>query len=591
MPTNEKMPVAVYQIDLSQFEDTDFGGVVDLIVGKAKSDDHNIDYEPIVDGLNKEFFIRIVSGLRSGPPRWRSYLGQVVEENSALHSYINNAYLFIAFIGYKDYLFAIAGGGGSMIIDRFTNQNFGLEILIRLFERDDQVIKGIQDRGLTGILLGQTKFYRGDQRFSDENQFGKIFQKVQAELNKKILTSTFGFNEKDLTRKVSGCLAKSSFSIGKSVDFITTLELVKRFTIILKQKPKFALNKVELLSKKKYASLVNELDDFLQQKIYDDWKNTGSSDVDICNKEFEKYLTAARYELTTEDSQIITFDNAPTLGNLIFELIKHSALKSDDLFNFKCSVLWLRIKTFDENGVLLTDNSVLEQMHGEVEYNGNHYFFLDGEWYKIESDFVQDLNKECSFILEKVWDDKLITEIFDIKKTEHAFNKKFIGRTNWLVFDTITPDNIEPCDLLNYDDNKVVLIHVKKGFDNSVRDLASQILIAAKRIQEDSKNNFSYINKVEKKTLKGKKSTSLRSRDLGKQVFPTGGLKQVFQGKKDHDIVFCLAFVDNTSSRGLLKDNITSFNSNIAKFSLMEAHRGIMALGYGFKVIQLSRTV
>lgn len=587
---NEKMPVAVYQIDLSQFEGTDFGGVVDLIVGKAKSDGSNIDYEPIVEKLDTNFFIRIVSGIRSGPPRWRSYLGPVVEKQSPLHSYINNAYLFIAFIGYGDCLFAIAGGGGSAIIDRFTNQNFGLEILVRLFEKDDQVIKGIQDRGLTGIVLGQTKFYRGDQRFSDENQFGKIFQKVQAELNKKILTSTFGFNEKDLTRKVSGCLAKSSFSIGKSVDFKTTLELIRRFTNILKQKPKFALNKVELLSKRKYASLVNELDDFLQQKIYEDWKISNTSDIDICNKEFEKYLTAARYEITTEENEVMEFDNAPTLDEIVFELNKYSALKGDQLLDFKCSLLWRQIKSFDEEGVLQTEGNVMEHVHGEVEYKGNHYFFLDGEWYKIDSDFVQDLNKECSYILNKVWDDTLITEIFDIKKTEHAFNKKFIGRENWLVFDTITPDNIEPCDLLNYDDSKVIFIHVKKGFDNSVRDLASQILIAAKRIQEDIKTSFAYINKVEKKTLRGKSSKSKRSQNLAKQTFPPGGLKEVFKDKKDHDIVFCLAFVDSSPSRGMLKHNITSFNSNIAKFSLMEVHRGITALGYDFKVIQLSKT-
>lgn len=64
---------------------------------------------------------------------------------------------------------------------------------------------------------------------------------------------------------------------------------------------------------------------------------------------------------------------------------------------------------------------------------------------------------------------------------------------NTLVFDTVTPENIEACDILKWDDEFVYVIHVKKGFDTSMRDLAAQVSITAKRIRNDRKTDYDYL--------------------------------------------------------------------------------------------------
>jgi uncharacterized protein (TIGR04141 family) len=515
------------------------------------------------------------------------------KQSSSLADCENLTYSFICFIGYEKQIFAITGGQGSFAIERFTSQNFGLEILVRLFEKNSKVIKSIQDRGVTGIVLGQTKFYRGDQRFSDENQFGKIFKQVKAELSKKILSKTFGFSEADLQRSVSGCQAKSSFQINKAIDFDTLLSLTKRFSDILKLPEKFALNKVNLLSRRnpRNSVLLKELNEQLIEKIYNDYKDGNIPDVDLCHKEFELYLTAPLFYISIDKDPPIELHNTPSLMEIIQELKKVDKLLDDDVYLFKGSVLHRMLTTKDENNRYLTGDTVLDHLHGEITYKNKVYFIVDGEWYEIHPEFIQELNKECTEILKQVWEDKLIAEPFDIKnkKKERAFNMQFTGKTSWLVFDTITPDNIECCDIFQHDDTDIHLIHVKKGFDNSIRELASQVLISAKRIREDIKTGYNYIDQVEQQTKSGLKSSNPEVKKLASQSFPVGGLKRLFINRKDKNICFCLAFVDTAEATRSLKDNIDSFQSNIAKYSLVELRREIMSMGFGFKVIQLNR--
>lgn len=130
----------------------------------------------------------------------------------------------------------------------------------------------------------------------------------------------------------------------------------------------------------------------------------------------------------------------------------------------------------------------------------------------------------------------------------------------------------------------------KRGFDNSVRELASQINVAAKYIQEDLRTGYKYLEKVEAQTKKGIKSKNSDLQRLAKQAFPTDGIASLFKGRRTQNLIFCLAFVDKSVTERSLKDKTQKFNSNIAKFSLLELRRELLGMGFGFKIIQLQRS-
>jgi uncharacterized protein (TIGR04141 family) len=591
----EKIPVSIYQLNLSAFDNQDFPEIVADMIRKAAKEGYVFKEEKLRQARHGNYQIRIYSSFNRSPPKWKNFLAPMLHAGSRLHKSRNHVYSFICFVGYGDHIFAVTGGGGKFAIERYVLDDFGLAILVRLFDKESKVIKSIQDRGLTGVILGQSRFYRGDQRFSDEDQFGKIYKLVKAELNKTILTKIFGFPESQLKRDVSGCLAKSSFQINKALSFDMMLGLIQRLTEILKQEAKFALNKVEQISRRsrQNAALLENLQEKLISDLYTSCKNGEDPDVDFCHKNFEEYLTASYFTIPLDKEEPIEFDDPPGLPDIIRELRKRKAYFDEDVHFFYRSLLDRQLCTYtlDSDGQPSLSDDVLKHIHGEIVHEKNHYFRVDGEWYRILPEFIKSLDRECSGLLKDAWDDRLIAEIFDIKKREIRFNMQFVGKPGWLVFDTITPENIECCDILQHDETIVNLVHVKKGFDNSIRDLASQVIISAKRIRDDIRSGYNYITALEDQTKKGLKSPNADLKKMGGQKFPAGGLKQVFQDKngRHKKIAFCLAFVDTALEKRSLKDDIRTFHSNIAKYSLIELRSDINSMGFEFKVIQLNK--
>jgi len=588
MATSNKIAVSIYKIDLDRIEIDELANPIQTIANKLDGyTEEDVDMD-----LPADFIVRIFSTSSDEPPGWRKLIEPILDNSAKLKKCKNLIHSYIAFIQFKEELYALAGGLAWSDIDQHSVQNFGLEILVRLFEKESKVIKSIQERGVTGVVLGQRKFYRADQRLTDEDSFGKIFKEVRAELNKNILVKTFKFPKGSLKREVSGCLAKSSFQITTAIDFTTVLSLVKELSRIFRtMQPKFTLNKVVLIPRR--GEFNKELREKLLKKFMDDiyisCKANKRPDVDFCHPEFEKYLTAARFTLIVPGEKSIESTNIFKLDYLIRELkkLKNQYDDQDETY-FKFTFLARTIATYDSNGFPLTKGELIDHLHGETMLDGRSYFFIDGEWYRILPEFIQELNEECENVLKEAWDTILLPEVFDTSQHETHFNLSFLNKQGYYVFDTITPNGIEACDILKENGQNVFLIHVKKGFDNSVRELASQITIAANQIRQDIKSGYNYLKKLQAMT-ESKTAKSPISKGWLKQQFPAKGIHSLFEGKNNSNIVFCLAFVDTVDAKRELKGNVAKFDSSIAKYSLMDLGRRLREWGFGYKVIQLRR--
>jgi len=586
MSDSNKIPVTIYEIEREQFEKLNIEDTIGEIVRRLDVNGTKLTDISVKKRDFQEFTVNLYTMSKLYPPKWLNFLSPIITKDDPILKSRNKIFSFIGFIGYKERLFAIAGGYGSFEIEQYTKPDFGLEIIVKLFDKDSRVIKSIQQRGVTGIVLGQTRYYRGDQRFSDENQFGQIFKQVQAELDKHHLTNSFGFSKEDLKRENSGCLAKSSFKINKSIDFDDLLRLIKRIDVILSKKEKFTLNKVVHLKGKRFASLVEELDDEMYNKIFNDYKAAQIPDFEICHAQFEPYLTADKYVIELSSKEYIKFDHRPAWKNIIREIKQKASLLDADEFQFKQSVLLRKLSTYDARDSRLTHDTIFDHLNGELSYKGSSYFHIDKGWYRIDPSFINELNDQCLSMLKETWDTKLITQKFDITQDEWVFNQSYINKPGSLVFDTITPENIECCDVLFYYPNNIIFTHIKKGFNNTIRDLASQVSIAAKRIRETIYTDLAYIKKVESLAKTPVKKDVLRNAIAG-QKFPQKGLLDLFNPRPK--ITFCLAFVDTAKSTRSLLSDITKFDSNIAKYSLIELSQDLRLMDFDFKVVQIEK--
>ncbi|HKZ68133.1 MAG TPA: TIGR04141 family sporadically distributed protein, partial [Chitinophagaceae bacterium] len=106
----------------------------------------------------------------------------------------------------------------------------------------------------------------------------------------------------------------------------------------------------------------------------------------------------------------VVLEDSLSLDSIISEIRRLDRLVMDDADTFRISVLECRIRTNDEDGNLLTNGSVLDHIHGEINYEGNTYFLIDGEWYHIHPDFIADLNDGCANVLGQAWAEDFFKE-------------------------------------------------------------------------------------------------------------------------------------------------------------------------------------
>ncbi len=168
----------------------------------------------------------------------------------------------------------------------------------------------------------------------------------------------------------------------------------------------------------------------------------------------------------------------------------------------------------------------------------------------VKESFVQFLEKYCKANLSgETEEDYNRSFLYDVMNSDKFFGSK----KGWLVFDQICPDNIEPCDIVQYTPDTTYLYHVKEKFGQHTRDACSQILNAAKVFRSALSVNqpLDYLKKLWNKATQEKKQTGEnesfltkvknQTLDLGKENFFS-----IFQERK---LVFVYAFLEKDSQK------------------------------------------
>jgi uncharacterized protein (TIGR04141 family) len=527
-------------------------------------------------------------------PKWKDFLGDFLTDGQELSKKgQGKVESFVLFIQQKETntIYVLAGGYGYFAVQDIIDNDFGIDILSRLIQREDRSIKAVREVSVIGNILGTTKFFRKDFNLYENDGFGKIYQELRAQIDEEIVFKYFGLS-KDEFKTGPVCIAKASFKINKSLTSEEFTQLVVGCNEIVRDLEAIAINAVEKLgrSEKTLKEILNkELGNQLWSRFSDP---TYDIDFDLCHPEYEKYLTSSEYEVRKGYSKYSffghRFETSLVDADMIFNEMKKSPPATEE--EFLNLIASFRIYSFDEAGLEQTKGSFLEHLFGDVSHNGTRYFYVNKTWYRIDNAFICDLNDACvDFaknhsiidILDEPWNPREISE--------NAYNSLYIGKESTIVLDKITPEGIEPCDILKWDEEKVYLIHVKAGFGNSIRELCSQIIIAATRITADRKGNNDYLKKVygHIKAKSGSadpyfNSVAQQIQDVSEEQFI-----KLFTGKKP---VFVFAIGDNhsTQSRDFINE-IEAYKSSIAKFSFQELVKNMRMQDMEFGFTQILR--
>lgn len=526
------------------------------------------------------------------PTTWRNFFLEVLKSDSEMLMSKKQEESFMVYIYNETNIYSITGGYAFHRIESYLDSLFGIKILSGLIDRNAKKIKGVSERNVSKSIMATTKMFRVDYSISEDEDFGKIYKEIIAQLDSKILEEKLGF-KKDEIKKVQ-CIARTYFKIAKSIDIEKVYEIIDKIDKIMSQDIN-DLNKVNILNSRnnKDKYIIEDLEQILIDKLYKDYLDEEKFYYDICDNDYQSFLLAGNYCLKYNNiyEKLESFDKEDVI-DAIANISKEKRIDITEKSNFKKLIKNLRIVSFEEIIENESTNSkFLRSISSEIEKDGCKYFIMEGTWFKITEDYVSELNDKLalniqnkinSTLIKNIWSkktviDKKTKESKQVYITETEFmNQNFLDVKDVIIAHTKLIDNIEFADLIKFDENnkKIYLIHIKRGFDASVRDLSYQMIFSCNILQNARiLGNYSKLEDLYDKLEENQKAK------IEKQKFIN-----LF---KENEIIYVFTFDDETKTKRDIKSNIRAFESNIAKGVVLDLIKFYNVENIKFEIVQL----
>lgn len=517
---------------------------------------------------------------------WKNYFPRYLIKDS---NFIQQKLSVIFFIEFEEFLYVIIGGNTYRMIIPFIDDNFGIDIYSRILDPENDELISIKTRSLTGKKAGNYSFYKENFKLIDHIKFGTIPKEISLKLSNE-KNNNFTFLKKSKNEKVQ-IIVSNSIKFRKKIEFEMLKTVVKEIKYIEEIEKNNYLttytkidndNLEEKLKLKLVDIIVNDIPNIIQRKTNPQTK----FEFEFCSPKYiDKFYEADIYHLfeVKEENKYSLF--AKTIDkNQIYEIvIKRAVDKFGANYTSKEIEFYLygvKIRSYkNDEKRQLTSASFLMHLNTEFIFEKQPYFFLDNNWYLLQDSFVKDLNNQCKRILKNYSLPKnILSEKWDktIIKKESQYNLLYNNKSNYLVFDTITINGIELCDILFYDDSNLYLIHVKYGFDSAIRELYNQVILSARRLQESLSSKEKEYLKINFKSIEKKNNTKKISQSEFIKLF----------SKK---INYVMAFTSSNKKEIMIENNLEKIKSSIAKFSVIQSSSEMRAEYYDLYFTQINR--
>jgi uncharacterized protein (TIGR04141 family) len=549
--------------------------------------------QPLKANISKDYDVKLFYRRKPAPVKWKDFIATIATDEADILKHKDGqseSYIILLFNKTSKQYFASTGGYGHIDVQDVATSDLGIQILSRVVKADDKALRSTKEQSFTGGIQGAIKFFRNEYNFYDNESFGTVYNELCASLDKQKLVKYFGFSITEL-RSGNLCIAKNSFSIKKSLSFKELLRLIQSCETVLKLTPIVEINGVVKINRGNKA-LIDSLNSDLDKLIFANYKKAAEFySIEVTHKEFERYYQSDQTKLAFRISRTL-------IEKFYDEPIRDIQTILDEIRSHDPKLTEAEFARVMENGTIqalnadrapITTGRIKDHYCTELKQRLKSYFLIEDDWYEISKTMIDKINDiSVFFVKEKKYTGPAMHKWDATYASENDFNASFIGKADSMIFDKITPSNIEVCDILRWDKDNIYFYHVKKGFDNSMRDLCSQVAIAARRVVEDTKNKFEFLGGLYD-TLQSNKGTSAYITDAKSQLLKItrSNFVQLFS---DRNIVFVLAVLDGAKSTGRsLENNIAAFNSNIAKFSMNELAQKMRNLDVQFQILQLDK--
>ena len=296
-------------------------------------------------------------------------------------------------------------------------------------------------------------------------------------------------SDENIIKKLTGCVKKEYENLFKNITGSSSLKITSKIhaknittlcdkvlEIYLKEDFKITFPDIQNIVPIKDPAIISTLNSHLLNYL-----STNKTELTLTTPTIIDYDYSHIFLYCTDHSYSETFDDI-----YISDYLKHlndNEIIISSIEQLKSHKLIIQ----DENGNKRSSHSIFKCLLFDCEYKKSHYHLCEGEWYKINKNYINKLEHALSkiFIVDTVFSECN-------SQNEGDFNLHIAKiNTGYVCLDkkNIAPKGqtqIEPCDLLTFKDNNIQLIHVKFGTHSStLSHLFNQGLNSAEILREN----------------------------------------------------------------------------------------------------------
>jgi len=491
---------------------------------------------------------------------------------------------FVLFLKYKSNIYCAIGGSGMSVIKKYIDPNFGINIYQHFAKPTEDILIELNSRGIASNISQKRHTFNLNQTISETLEYSEIPTKIKLVLRQELKLSIFkkyGFGNERTLLEVG-----SYFYLRKKIDFEGLKQLIIDLDNVSNDK-KFT--QLTLFRKIEDDSLVEELDKVLQERIIDDIIKTSTPSRNSVQKdilevvhpsklelfyECNKYLIKSKFSRGKKDIEV------NDRQNLYINCIQHINNNTEDLndrfeIGKKLYTLGIVGKVNDKE---ITYANFYSHIIAEIEYLGKKYFRIDGHWYFLKDEFLQLMNADAVDFYRKYELKENLLNKWQEGDDEDTYNLSH-SADGYYVLDKVIDSNIELCDILILKEDKAYFVHVKEGFNTKMRDLYIQVMLSAKRLSNNLKNNesSSYLKNTLKAYKKKNQTKIIDTKEITRKILA-----------KEYQVIYVMAFNNNYRKSEMPINKIDQSKSNIAKYSLVQTVKEMQRLNFEIRLKDIS---
>ena len=440
----------------------DWQGIIDDFNEGRRKDECFIEKESANYEFNNVSQYKLYTRKATSIPEWQNTLDVLVKD---LERDKNASQSFVLFMKVSNVTFVATAGQGYNVLWKVKDYEFGFELLSRLIEKNDDVVKRVNDRFFTGNVLGSSSMYNRRVTINTEADFNNFFKEIQVAMPSEIIKEKLGIDIKT-KKKDYRFLAKDSIRLGKAITVNEMDKLLGSVELLL-QEEGFDINPFYKLDDK------DPLQTVLDEKLIDSF-------IDLTNSiNNSRDFTIVPYYQDC-DVHFIHINNIPEpyeTEEEIIEIFQKHVNTDKELDKLLKIVKSIKLTGIVE-GAEVESANLYQHFDVKIRHEGETYWLMDGNWYRIKRIFIEEMNNKFRNKISDI--DKLHIYLEHINswqegESEGEFNHDHNEIPSVYVLDKILYKYVELCDLLLVEEDHVYFVHVKDGLAGNTRILSEQI--------------------------------------------------------------------------------------------------------------------